>query len=61
MASNRGVVRLLALAGLGLTLGGCQVLGAGGSLIGSLASVAFYLIAIAAPFVLGYYIYRWTK
>ena len=46
---------------LPLGLGGCQILGAGGSVIGSIASVAFSIIAIAAPFVLGYYIYRWTR
>jgi hypothetical protein len=49
----------LRLAGLLLipTLGGCQLFGVAGSAIGSLLSVAVYLIAIAAPILLTYYLY----
>lgn len=38
-------------------LGGCQLVGAGGSLIGSLLSAAIYLAMIAAPILLSYYLY----
>jgi hypothetical protein len=49
----------LRLSGLALlaSLGGCQLLGAGGSAIGSLFSLAMYLAAIAAPILLSYYLY----
>ncbi len=39
-------------------LGGCQLVGAAGSLIGSLLSLAIYLAAIAAPILLSYYLYH---
>jgi hypothetical protein len=54
-------VRLLGATLLPMALGGCQALGAGGSLIGSLFQVVMYVALIAAPIVLGYYIYRWTR
>jgi hypothetical protein len=41
-----------------LLLGGCQMIGAAGSLIGSLLSLAIYLAAIAAPILLSYYLYH---
>ena len=49
----------LRLAGLTLLsmLGGCQLLGAGTSMIGSVFSMAMYLAAIAAPILLSYYLY----
>jgi hypothetical protein len=43
---------------LPLSLGGCQLLGAGGSLIGTVFSIALYLAAIAAPIILSYYLYK---
>jgi hypothetical protein len=46
---------------LPLSLGGCQLLGAGGSMIGSLFSLALYLAAIAAPILLSYYLYNKGK
>lgn len=46
---------------LPLSLGGCQLLGAGGSMIGSLFSFALYLAAIAAPILLSYYLYNKGK
>jgi hypothetical protein len=49
-------LRLLGLALLPL-LGGCQLLSAGGSMIGSIFSLAIYLAAIAAPILLSYYLY----
>jgi hypothetical protein len=49
--------RVLAVL-LPLSLGGCQLLGAGGSMIGSLFSLALYLAAIAAPILLSYYLYK---
>ena len=58
---NRFLNSLLRAALIPLSLGGCQALSAGGSLIGPVLSVAMYIVAIAAPFVLGYYIYRWTR
>jgi hypothetical protein len=50
--------RHLAIGMLPLFLGGCQLVGAAGSLIGSLLSVAIYLAAIAAPILLSYYLYH---
>jgi len=50
------ILRLLGLAVLPL-LGGCQLFGAAGSMIGSLLSLALYLAAIAAPILLSYYLY----
>ena len=49
----------LRLAGLMLLpmLGGCQLLGVAGSAVGSLLSIAIYLVAIAAPILLSYYLY----
>lgn len=49
----------LRLAGLTLLplLGGCQLLGGAGSMVGSLVSLAIYLAAIAAPILLSYYLY----
>lgn len=41
-----------------VTLGGCQMVGAAGSMAGSLLSAAIYLAAIAAPILLGYYLYH---
>ena len=49
-------LRLLGLTLLPL-LGGCQLLGAGTSMIGSIFSLALYLAAIAAPILLSYYLY----
>ena len=43
---------------LPLCLGGCQMISAAGSLIGSLLSVALYLAAVAAPILLSYYLYH---
>ena len=43
---------------LPLSLGGCQMLGVGGSMIGSLLTLALYLAAIAAPIILSYYLYK---
>jgi hypothetical protein len=50
------IVRLSGLTLLS-SLGGCQLLGAGGSMIGSVFSLAMYLVAIAAPILLSYYLY----
>ena len=50
--------RHLGLLTLPLFLGGCQLVGAAGSLIGSVLSVAIYLAAIAAPILLSYYLYH---
>jgi hypothetical protein len=41
-----------------LALGGCQLVGSAGSLIGSILTVAIYLAAIAAPIILAYYLYH---
>jgi hypothetical protein len=49
-------LRLLGLSLLPL-LGGCQLFGAAGSMIGSVLSLALYLAAIAAPILLSYYLY----
>ena len=49
--------RIVLLALVPLTLGGCQLVGAAGSLVGSLLSLAIYLAAIAAPILLSYYLY----
>jgi hypothetical protein len=43
---------------LPLSLGGCQLIGAGGSMIGGLLQFALYLAAIAAPILLSYYLYH---
>ncbi len=43
---------------LPLSLGGCSLIGAGGSLIGGILTVALYLAAIAAPILLSYYLYK---
>ncbi len=51
-------VRALAPALLSWSLGGCSLLGAGGSMIGGLFSFALYLAAIAAPILLSYYLYK---
>lgn len=51
-------IRKTLLLLLPLTLGGCSLLGAGGSMIGSLFSFALYLAAIAAPILLSYYLYK---
>ena len=48
----------LLLLPLFLGLGGCQMIGAAGSLLGSLFSLALYLAAIAAPILLSYYLYH---
>ena len=50
---------VLRLAGVALLpmLGGCQLFGVAGSAIGSLLSIAIYLVAIAAPILLSYYLY----
>jgi hypothetical protein len=50
--------RRVLIALLPLSLGGCQLLGAGGSMIGSILTVALYLAAIAAPILLSYYLYK---
>ncbi len=50
--------RIVLLALVPLTLGGCQLVGAAGSLVGSLLSLAIYLAAIAAPILLSYYLYH---
>ena len=49
-------LRLLGLMVLPL-LGGCQLFGAAGSVIGSVLSLGLYLAAIAAPILLSYYLY----
>jgi hypothetical protein len=49
-------LRLASLAMLPL-LGGCQLVGAAGSAVGSILSIAIYLAAIAAPILLSYYLY----
>ena len=41
-----------------LLLGGCQLVGAAGSMVGSLLSLAIYLAAIAAPILLSYYLWH---
>ncbi len=51
-------VRRVLAALLPLSLGGCQLLGAGGSLIGGVLQFALYLAAIAAPILLSYYLYK---
>jgi hypothetical protein len=51
-------IRHLGLFLLPLALGGCQLVGAAGSMVGSLLSVAIYLAAIAAPILLSYYLYH---
>jgi hypothetical protein len=43
---------------LPLSLGGCSLLGAGGSVIASVLTIALYLAAIAAPILLSYYLYK---
>jgi hypothetical protein len=43
---------------LPLSLGGCSLLGAGGSVIGTVLTLALYLAAIAAPILLSYYLYK---
>lgn len=43
---------------LPLSLGGCSLLGAGGSMIAGLFQFALYLAAIAAPILLSYYLYK---
>ncbi|MBV8880863.1 MAG: hypothetical protein JO332_12910 [Planctomycetaceae bacterium] len=50
----RGVLTIL----LPLSLGGCQLLGAGGSMVAGLLQFALYLAAIAAPILLSYYLYK---
>jgi len=51
-------LRRVLLALLPLSLGGCSLLGAGGSMIGGLFQFALYLAAIAAPILLTYYLYH---
>ena len=51
-------IRLVLTALLPLSLGGCSLLGAGGSMIAGLFQFALYLAAIAAPIVLSYYLYK---
>jgi hypothetical protein len=51
-------IRRVLIVLLPLSLGGCQLLGAGGSMIGSIFSLALYLAAIAAPILLSYYLYK---
>jgi len=55
---KQAFLRILAPALLPFGLGGCSLLGAGGSMIGSLFSFALYLAAIAAPILLSYYLYK---
>ena len=50
------LIRLVGVSMIPL-LGGCQLIGAGGSMIGSLFSLALYLAAIAVPILLSYYLY----
>lgn len=54
-------MKSLRLRHLGLllvpALGGCQLVGVAGSAVGSLLSAAIYLATIAAPILLGYYLY----
>jgi len=52
------LLRALPCALLPLSLGGCQLLGAGGSMLGGIFSFALYLAAIAAPILLSYYLYK---
>jgi hypothetical protein len=51
-------IRHLGMLLLPLSLGGCQLVGAAGSMMGSLFSMAIYLAAIAAPILLSYYLYH---
>lgn len=53
MKSN--TIRLIGLAMIPL-LGGCQAVGATGSLLGSVLQLGMYLVAIAAPILLSYYL-----
>lgn len=50
--------RHVVLAVLPFLLGGCQLIGSAGSVVGSILSVAIYLAAIAAPIILAYYLYH---
>jgi len=43
---------------LPLSLGGCQMFGALSNSVGSLLATAISLAAVAAPFVLSYYLYK---
>ena len=52
------LLRALPCCLLPLSLGGCQLLGAGGAMMGSLFSFVLYLAAIAAPILLSYYLYK---
>jgi hypothetical protein len=52
------LLRALPCTLLPLGLGGCQMLGAGGSMLGSVFTFALYLAAIAAPILLSYYLYK---
>jgi len=52
------LLRALPCCLLPLSLGGCQLLGAGGSMLGSVFSFALYLAALAAPILLSYYLYK---
>jgi hypothetical protein len=51
-------LRHLGLILLPLALGGCQLAGAAGSVVGTLLSYGIYLAAIAAPILLSYYLYH---
>jgi len=51
-------LRLVLTALLPVSLGGCSLLGAGGSMIAGLLQFALYLAAIAAPILLSYYLYK---
>ncbi len=52
------LVRALPPSLIPFCLGGCAMLGAGGSALGGLFSLALYLAAIAAPILLSYYLYK---
>jgi hypothetical protein len=55
---TRPWLRRVLVALLPLSLGGCSMLGAGGSMISGLLQFALYLAAIAAPILLTYYLYH---
>lgn len=55
---TRAPLRRVLILLLPLSLGGCQLIGAGGSLIGGILTIALYLAAIAAPILLSYYLYK---
>lgn len=55
---NRPWWKLALIALVPVSLDGCALLGAGGSMIAGLFQFALYLAAIAAPILLSYYLYK---